>query len=411
MNRCLYINRFMTSFADYGLMFLIPLYVFQSTGSAQLAGLAFTLEYLVKVFFSPVAGLFIDRYPLIKLLSLVNSVRTLVSFMVALSLLLLQANSDQMDGTFFFSLILLLSVFNGFGFSINFMAQETLLTELITRDKFSQVQAKVQSLEQVALVSAPIAFSFTLEWMAFHWVLVLIGLIFILANLSLLLGTRHMTITEPADINLTFKARLKANLSVGQAYLVESKALQRIVLSTFLLNLIYGTLLAIGAPAVIGYFAKEASSFATLQTAGALASIAVLMLIVRFSTKVTPTQLGVIAFVFVSIGGLVAGFAYNFEVFVVGAMLVLGFDGMFNVYIRTRRMEIIARKDYGKAMGLLMVVNNTSKPMSGLIVFSLGNWFSVLEILSIATVFATLLTFSLKLFQTGEDTNKHPANI
>lgn len=402
MNTYLYLNRFMTAFADYGLMFLIPLFVFQSTQSAQLAGLAFTIEYLVKVFFSPVAGSLIDRYPLIKLMSRVNLTRALVSLGTALSLLMLDSSNTHA----IFALVVVLSVFNGLGFAINFMAQETLLTQLIERKHFAKVQAKIQSLEQIALVTAPIVFAAALSILAFYWVLMSLVVVFIAANFALLKGTNTISLALPSDRFLTLKQRLTANLSVGQSYLFKSKPLQRIVLSTFLLNLIYGTLLAIGAPAVIGYFEKDAANFASLQTAGALASILVLVMIVRLSDRTTPTQLGIIAFICVSLGGFIAGFATHFEVFVIGGMFVLGFDGMFNVYIRTRRMEIIPRQDYSKVMGLLMIVNNVSKPLSGLIVFSLGHWFTVLEILTFATAFASILTFSLRLFHTQDDENK-----
>lgn len=407
MNHALYLNRFVTSFEEFGLMFLIPLFVFQSTGSAQLTGLAFMVEYLVKVFFSPVVGLFIDRYPLVKLMSRMNRVRAMVSLLVALSLMLLataQAKMDSgLDQTSIFALVLVLAIVNGFGFALNFMAQETLLTELITREKFKKVQAQVQSLEQVALVTAPIVFSTALALIDFHWLLMSIAMTFVLANLLLIQGTKSVILQEPTDSSLSFKERLTANLSVGKLYLCQSKPLQRIVLSTFLINLIYGTFLAIGAPAVIGYFAKDVSSFAGLQTTGAIAAILVLMCVVRWSHRVMPTQLGFVAFVFMSTGGLIAGFASHFGMFVMGAMLILGFDGMFNVYIRTRRMEIIARKDYGKAMGLLMVVNNVSKPLSGLIVFGLSNWFSVLQILTFSTLIAIILIVSLRLFHTVPD--------
>ncbi|KJZ11228.1 hypothetical protein TW85_17470 [Marinomonas sp. S3726] len=399
MNIYLYLNRFMTALADYGLMFLIPLFVFQTTQSAQLAGLAFTIEYLVKVFFSPVAGLLIDRYPLIKLMSLVNITRAFVSILVATGLFILDGQNSQV----IFTLVVLLSVFNGLGFAINFMAQESLLTQLIAPKYFAKVQAKVQSLEQTALVTAPIIFAAALSIAEFHWVLASFIFIFIIANLALIKGVKQDKLDGPSDRLLSLKQRLAANFSVGQSYLFKSKPLQRIVLSTFLLNIIYGTLLAIGAPAVIGYFGKEAASFASLQTAGALASILVLIMIVRLSDRTTPTQLGIIAFICVSLGGFISGFANSFELFVIGAMLILGFDGMFNIYIRTRRMEIIARKDYNKVMGLLMIVNNVSKPLSGFIVFSLGHWFSVLEILIFATAFASILTFSLKLFHTSEE--------
>jgi MFS family permease len=407
MNTFLYLNRFATSFADFGLMFLIPLFVFQTTGSAQLTGLAFMAEYLVKVFFSPIAGLCVDRYPLVRLMTWMNRIRAMVSLFVAFSLMLvaaaLEGASSSVNQTIVFILILILAMVNGFGFALNFMAQETLLTEIISPDRFKKAQAQVQSLEQVALVTAPIVFSTALTFIDFHWLLICVAIVFVLANLFLKRGTKGLLLHKPTDLDMAFKDRLKANLSVARQYLVHSKPLQRIVLSTFLINLIFGTLLAIGAPAVIGYFDKDASDFASLQTAGAVAAIGVLMGIVRLSHRFTPTQLGFVAFVFMSMGGLIAGTANQFEVFVLGSMLILGFDGMFNVYIRTRRMEVIARKDYGKVMGLLMVVNNVSKPLSGFVVFSLSYWFSVLEILIFSTVVAIILILSLRLFNTQPD--------
>lgn len=390
MNLSLYINRFLTAFADFGLMFLIPLYVFQTTGSAELSALVFSVEYLAKVLFGPIAGLISDRYSLVRLIAVANGSRAIMTFLAGLVLI-------EWPGLW---PILVVALINGFGFTLNFMVQETLLTEVAPGRQFARVQARVQSLEQVALVSAPLVLAACLPWISYVGALWLTASVLLIALILLWRGCRQQSFQPPPDRWLSLPDLLRTNLRVGHAYLVRSRPLQKVVLSTLLVNLIYGTLLAIGAPAVIGLFAKTEQSFASLQSLGAVASVIVLTVIAKWSDRLSPTRWGLMAFVAMGLGGLVAGLAPSYSVFVVGALLVLGFDGSFSFYIRTRRAEIIPRQDYGKAMGLLMVVNNLSKPLSGLFVLALLPWLSVLQVLLLMSGVAIVLTVSLRLFAT-----------
>lgn len=393
MNRRLYINRFTASFADYGLMFLIPLLVFQTTGNAALSGLAFSAEYFVKVLSGPFVGLMVDRFHLIRLLTGTNIVRALACFSCAI----LSLVDLSLGGIVFLALV------NGFGFTVHFMAQETLLTELVDRRRFPLVQAKVQQLEQLALVSSPILLAVVIELAPASLSFALVGVLFLVAHVLLKWGVFAIELATPPDAQRNLLDQIKENVTVGQQYLLRSKPLQKVVASTFLINLIYGTLLAIGAVAVTGQFERSAQDFAWLQTSGAVAAIGVLFIVSRVALRFTPTQLGFCAFCMMSLGGVLSGMASGYYGFVLGAILVLSFDGVFNVYIRTRRMEIIERKDFGKAIGLLMIVNNLSKPLSGLFVFWLANWFSVTQILLIVTLVTVFFTLGFRLFSVTQE--------
>lgn len=392
MNAALYLNRFMTSFADYGLMFLIPLSVFQITDSASLAGLAFSIEYLVKVAAGPLTGSFVDRVPLVTLLNWVNGGRALTCVVCAVWLLLAPGMTP----------LVVLAVCNGVGYTVNFMAQETLLTDLVPKSLFSKVQAQVQSLEQVALVGSPMAAAGLLLWVSVPFLVVAISVLYAVSIALLAVGIGQRFLPPPPDHQVPLANSLKDNFRVGQAYLLRSGALRKVVASTFLINLIFATLLAIGAPVVVGVFEGTAADYAQLQAAGALAAVGVLLLLSRYSHWLTSTGWGRVSFVMMSVGGLVASLAQHYALFLLGAVLVLAFDGMFSVYIRTRRMEIIARRDYGKAMGLLMVVNNLSKPVSGLLVFALSGWLSVQQVLLLSTLMAIGCILGFRLLVASE---------
>ena len=49
-------------------------------------------------------------------------------------------------------------------------------------------------------------------------------------------------------------------------------------------------------------------------------------------------------------------------------MLVIGFDKMFSVYVRSLRQTIIPPGDYGKTTGVVIMLNNLSQPAAGLLV-------------------------------------------
>jgi hypothetical protein len=52
-------------------------------------------------------------------------------------------------------------------------------------------------------------------------------------------------------------------------------------------------------------------------------------------------------------------------IYLVGFVAVIGFDKMFNVYIRSLRQRIIPPQDFGKTTGLIVMLNSPSQPMAG----------------------------------------------
>ncbi len=52
----------------------------------------------------------------------------------------------------------------------------------------------------------------------------------------------------------------------------------------------------------------------------------------------------------------------------VGFLLIVGFDKMFNVYFRTLRQQVIPPQDFGKTVGVITLLNNLSQPLAGLLV-------------------------------------------
>jgi hypothetical protein len=54
--------------------------------------------------------------------------------------------------------------------------------------------------------------------------------------------------------------------------------------------------------------------------------------------------------------------------YAIGFLLIVGFDKMFNVYIRSARQKIIPPEDYGKTTGVVILLNNMTQPLAGLLV-------------------------------------------
>jgi hypothetical protein len=78
--------------------------------------------------------------------------------------------------------------------------------------------------------------------------------------------------------------------------------------------------------------------------------------------------LGLVAFVSICAGGVIAGASAAPWGYALGFLLIVGFDKMFNVYIRSARQRIIPPQDYGKTTGVVILLNNMTQPLAGLLV-------------------------------------------
>lgn len=63
-----YVSQFLSRLADHILLFLVPLIVFQITGSVGWSGVAFFIETLPRFVAFPIAGILADRLPAYRLI-------------------------------------------------------------------------------------------------------------------------------------------------------------------------------------------------------------------------------------------------------------------------------------------------------------------------------------------------------
>lgn len=139
--------------------------------------------------------------------------------------------------------------------------------------------------------------------------------------------------------------------------------LLRLVILAAGVNLVVGVTLASSAALVTGTHQQTAGYYAGLQTAGAIATIVILLVIAH--TSMPLKSMGVTAFGLIFVGGIVTAISPDHLTYATGFLLIIGFDKMFNIYIRSHRQKIIPPRDYGKTTGVIVLLNNLTQRLAG----------------------------------------------
>ncbi len=135
-------------------------------------------------------------------------------------------------------------------------------------------------------------------------------------------------------------------------------------------NLIIGVTLATSAAMVIGHYGAGKDDYAGLQAAGAVTTIVILFILARVTLPLK--LLGALSYTLIAVGAFITALSPNTGGYVVGFLLIVGFDKMFNVYFRTLRQQVIPPQDFGKTVGVITLLNNLSQPLAGLLVAALA---------------------------------------
>eukprot|EP01132_Coremiostelium_polycephalum_P017123 gene17123-20531_t len=199
---------------------------------------------------------------------------------------------------------------------------------------------------------------------AWHWVVLAVAGLFLLADLAMRIWQRHTTVNletfeQHNDIWLQ-------PLRVAFGHIRDLPELKRIIALAVGVNLIIGVTLATSAAMVIGQYAAGKDTYAGLQAAGALVTIAILFFLARASLPLK--VLGGLSYSMIAVGALITAISPNVWAYAVGFLLLTGFDKMFNVYIRSVRQRVIPARDFGKTVGVLTLLNNLSQPLAGLLI-------------------------------------------
>ncbi|TKC87711.1 MFS transporter [Trinickia terrae] len=346
---------FFSRLADQILLFLVPLVVFQTTHQATWSGAAFFVEALPRYLVFPFAGVLSDRTSPVKLLRASQRFRAIACLAGVAGYLLVGG----------IAWLVALSAVCGVLTSVGFVAREVILPQVFQQHRFEKVLSYSQLADQLGVVLGPVVAAALLGWWNWQWTVAFAAILFLIADGATLLWQRTGNIRLfPAQE--TAPAQWMLPIRIALSHVARLPGLKRLVMLAAAENLVIGVTLATSAAMVTGVHHEPGRFYAALQVSGAIATVVILLVIAR--TSIPRKMLGGMAFTAIFAGGLMAGISPSIWGYAAGFLLIVGFDKMFNVFIRSARQAIIPAHDYGKTVGVMVMLNNLTQPLAGLLV-------------------------------------------
>lgn len=372
-----FLSLFLSRLADQVLLFLVPLIVFQTTQSAPLAGLAFFAETLPRFLAFPVCGALCDKYPPIRLLQISQIYRA----GICLAAMALYA---VFGGIYW---LIILSAVCGILTTQSIMAREVVMPHIFPDYRYGKTLSYSQIADQTGLVLGPVLAALALEVLPWWGVVLSVALVFVAADLAMRVWQCKSEVT--LERFEQHQGAWTQPLKIAIGHILRLAELKKIILLAIGVNLIVGVTLASSAAMVTGSFGETKDFYAGLQATGALLTIAILYVLARISLPLK--LLGLMSYIALLLGAFITATSACSEVYVVGFMLIAGFDKMFNVYMRSIRQRIIPARDFGKTVGVITLLNNLSQPLAGLMVGALTAPIGLRGVILINTLAAGLL--------------------
>ncbi|WP_282397539.1 MFS transporter [Pseudomonas sp. PS01298] len=372
-----FVSLFLSRLADQILLFIVPLIVFQTTQSVSWAGLAFFVESLPRFLAFPVCGAMCDKFSPVRILHISQVYRALACG-VAVALYAV------FDGIYW---IVGLSALCGVLTTQGIMAREVLMPHVFQQYSYAKTLSYSQIADQSGLVLGPLIAALMLQVWAWHWVVLGIAGLFVLADLAMWAWQRSNTVTlahhaQHRDIWVQ-------PLRIAFGHIQQLAGLKRLIALTVGVNLIIGVTLATSAAMVIGLYAADKDAYALLQAAGALVTIAILFYLARSALPLK--VLGGLSYVLIAVGALITALSPTLWAYTLGFLLVIGFDKMYSVYMRSVRQKVIPVQDFGKTVGVITLLNNLPQPLAGLAVALLASPLGTQTVILLLTAITALI--------------------
>ncbi|NKJ40182.1 MFS transporter [Rhizobium sp. SG570] len=381
-HQAFFLSLFLARLADQILLFLVPLVIFQMTGSVSWSGVAFTLETLPRYICFPFLGALCDRYSPTRLMRFSQILRAVVCIGGVAGYYLISG----------IGWLIALSALCGMLTSQGIVAREVMLPQIFRSHRFEKVLSYSQLADQLGTVLGPMLAALLLSWWHWEFVVIATATLFFIADMALAYWQRESAfqfVMPEREYGSWFKP-IKTALS----HVVGLPGLKSVILLACAENLVIGVTLATSAAMVTGIHHQSGSYYAGLQAAGACVTIVILLMTARL--PIPGPILGFTAFCAICVGGVMAAASAGIAGYVFGFLLIIGFDKMFNVYIRSARQKLIPARDYGKTTGVVILLNNMTQPLAGIAVGTFSAGFgadAVILVLSLCMGVLGLLVF------------------
>ena len=353
-----YTSLFLSRLADQMLLFLVPLVVFQVTQSTAWSGVAFFVETLPRFLSFPICGALCDRIPPLRLLRISQIARALAC--------VLGCMASGLTGQV--AWLVGVSAVCGVLTTQGLMAREVMLPQVFRGWRTESVLAHAQIADQLGMVLGPLLAALALGWWSWVAVLGVTAGLFVAADAAMKVWrwASPVQLDEPAGINATQTRHWLQPYRTALAHVLRLPGLKQLIVLAAGVNLVVGVTLATSAAMVTGALHQSSSDYALLQTGGAITTVVILLVIARLSMPLG--GMGLVAYLGILLGAVATAVSGGPWTYALGFLMVIGFDKMFSVYIRTRRLQVIPATDLGKTTGLIVLLNNLTQPMAGLLV-------------------------------------------
>jgi MFS family permease len=332
--------------------------VFQTTQSAAWSGVAFFVETLPRFVSFPVCGALCDRISPFKLLRVSQTFRALVCIGGAVA-------AELAGGV---GWLVALSAVCGVLTTQGLMAREVMLPQVFRDDRIEKVLAQAQIADQLGMVLGPMVAALLLDGWRWQWVVAATAALFLLADAAMRVWRRASAVqlADPPSAHTFHGQHWGQPFKTALVHVWYLPGLPQLIVVAAGVNLVIGVTLATSAARLTGLYHQSGGDYALLQAAGAVATVMVLLVIAR--TSLSLKTMGWLSYVCIFLGGVLTAYSTGPWGYAVGFLLVVGFDKMFSVYIRSRRQKVIPAADLGKTTGVIVFLNNLSQPVAGLFV-------------------------------------------
>ena len=353
-----YASLFLSRLADQILLFVVPLVVFQVTQSAAWSGVAFFAETLPRFLSFPVCGALCDRISPFRLLRISQTFRALTCVL----------GSVASGLTGHVAWLVVVSAVCGVLTTQGLMAREVMLPQVFRGFRTEKVLAHAQIADQLGMVLGPLLAALVLDWWSWEVVLGATAVLFLAADAAMKIwrSTSTVKLVEPALTHPIQGMHWLQPYRTALAHVLHLPGLTQLIILAAGVNLVIGVTLATSAAMVTGALHQSGNDYAALQTGGAMATVVILLVIARWSLPLR--GMGLVSYGGILLGGVVTALSNWPLGYAMGFLMVIGFDKMFSVYIRTRRLQVIPAADLGKTTGLIVMLNNLTQPAAGLVV-------------------------------------------
>lgn len=381
------VSRFVAALADQFMLFAVPLAILKSTGSVKYSGLAFAIEWLPRLLLFPVSGTIADK---------LNPRRIfVVSDTVRFALVLGAAFLVGQGGGYLFWVLSLMMAVLAVANSFCFVALEATLPRELEASDLPKAHSMLQGTDQISQIVGPALAAVATQFLSLELVLGVGAVLFLVSALNMI-GVRLKARTETKRPDLR---ELVASYGSAWKILNENPILFQLCGLTWTVNLVYAAALVVSPAVVVQVFHLPESYYGILQTTAGIASVLMFFVLPRLTRRVGLPRLGITAFAAMILSALFLSASVHPVMYLVGYVVLLAFDGAFNVYIRSLRGQIIPKAHMGKTTGLIILINNSSLPITGWLVAQFSSHLSPMQ--TLAAIFALSLSLGIGLIAFG----------